>query len=168
MRENDGFALIITILLFTLITAISTTMTLGTILNFELAHNMASSRRALYGAEGGIDLIQYLLFFQEEEGFQDLNSALDAFLQLETVKPYLKETSPGPDTASKDLTQQEGRRLLLKDQIPIHLQVAEETPLTVYSKSPFPVENYRGIKAVYERREEDLYTRIFWQEIRDE
>lgn len=164
--KNEGFALILTILFITLLTTIGTTLILGAVLNFELSQNMARSRQALYGAEGGVELIRYLMLYKEEGDFPDLNSALHDFLQLEGVSPYLQEKTHPSQSGTPDLTHPEGRYLLLMD-LPVKIQVSGTTNLTVHSKGLFQGKNYRGIRAIFEKTPEGHYQLLSWQEMRE-
>lgn len=159
-EREKGFALILTLLLLTLLTSLGATLLLGALINVQLAHNLAHSRRSLYGAEAGVELIRYLMILKEEEGWEDLNEALDEFLLQEGISSYMREEDQGSE---KDFFQNKGRRIILEGETEINLFLP--SPLFIESKGLFKGENYRKL-AVF-LNEDLLYTISSWQELKE-
>lgn len=150
--DNKGIALVLTILLIGLLYLLTTTLTIKARLHVQLAHNLSRSRQALYVAEGGIDLVRYLLLVREEEEtlFQAAERVLEGHVEHEL------------NEEKKEIT------ILLEEYL-FFVKIKLDHPLVILESRGRHRDDaeYRKIRAVIEESG-DENSLLSWEELKEE
>lgn len=147
--NNKGFALVLTIIILNLVVIFTSALTLKARLNYELINNMCKSRQALYTAEGGIELIRYILFIKEggESLYDVAREVLEHYQLLYRIDEMKNEISVQLNTVST-----------------FSVHIHEGIEIIVTSKGYYGEGEYRLIQAAFD----DVGNLLSWQELRED